>query len=366
MVFPATQSQAGLLPILDSVIGGIAPGGGKASPLRFGIYPGGGIGSVNPVLKARPEDPEKIISSLQDLRQGGPFVVRIYREYNSDADAGKDNTGLADEIRRYGDAGLDVEIVARFRPGGNGASVSGFSEYLRNLIRNYGGNPRFVRLQVTNEANVAGSPEASDGAYPAAVSALVRGVAAAGEEVRSTGSKVEVGFNWAHESSKARQRSFWKDVAAAAGPDFAGSVDWVGLNSYPGTWSPLQRGLRSRSARAGRTLVNHLVTLRRELMPIAGLGRGVSIEVAETGWPTGPGRSAPSQAAILNGMVGAVARSARTLNVTDFRWFDLRDSNSADPNFEGRYGLTGDAYEPKPAYFAYRRAIQRWGRNAGN
>ena len=58
-------------------------------------------------------------------------------------------------------------------------------------------------------------------------------------------------------------------------------------------------------------------------------------------------------------MVRSVVRARRGLNISDYRWFDLRDGNSSDPNFEGRYGLTDDRYRPKPAYATFRGRIAR-------
>src|SRR5436853_6340513 len=47
-------------------------------PLRFGIYPGGPAGSVNPKAPPRPEDPGKRLAALQGLRGDSPFVPRLY------------------------------------------------------------------------------------------------------------------------------------------------------------------------------------------------------------------------------------------------------------------------------------------------
>ena len=52
------------------------------------------------------------------------------------------------------------------------------------------------------------------------------------------------------------------------------------------------------------------------------------IHVEENGWPTGPGRSEAEQAAALRAMVRAVNDFRGTYNVTDYRWFDLRDHNT--------------------------------------
>jgi hypothetical protein len=60
----------------------------------------------------------------------------------------------------------------------------------------------------------------------------------------------------------------------------------------------------------------------------------------------------------------AVADYRASFNVTDYRWFDLRDSNSSDPDFQQHYGLTHDDYSRKPAFGAYRELIASLGRRS--
>ena len=59
-------------------------------------------------------------------------------------------------------------------------------------------------------------------------------------------------------------------------------------------------------------------------------------------------------------MVGAVDDFRGTYNVTDYRWFDLRDHNSSGPSFQQHYGLLRDDYSPKPAFGAYRELVRRF------
>ncbi len=136
------------------------------------------------------------------------------------------------------------------------------------------------------------------------------------------------------------------------------AVDWVGLDAYPGTVFPpieLHGGYRD-------GIVAAISQLRECFMPIAGLGPGVPIHVEENGWPTGPGRSEASQEVALRAMVGAVHRFRGTYNVTDYRWFDLRDHNTSSSNFQQHYGLLRDDYTEKPAFAAYRELVRRFAR----
>ena len=49
-------------------------------------------------------------------------------------------------------------------------------------------------------------------------------------------------------------------------------------------------------------------------------------------------------------MVRAVNDYRGTFDVSDYRWFDLRDSDTTSPNFQQQYGLMTDEYVPKPAF----------------
>jgi hypothetical protein len=67
------------------------------------------------------------------------------------------------------------------------------------------------------------------------------------------------------------------------------------------------------------------------------------------------------QQTVLRAAVQTVAAASTRYGVTDYRWFDLRDADSADSSFESHYGLTRDDYSPKPAFFTYRDLIARLG-----
>lgn len=334
----------------------------SAPPLRFGIYPGGGAGSVAGKADPLPEVPALRLAALQELRgPAGRFGVHLYTQYTGDraADAGT-AIWLDGEIAAYTAAGIEVELAVRYKPVSTDAAagVRGFTAAVRELVGRYGTNPRFTSLQVTNEANIPGAPDASDGAFPGAVDALVQGVIAARAEVLRTGhTQVKVGFNWASDTRPAASTEFWAAVAHLGGSAFRDAVDWVGLDSYPGTWSPTLPLTSLLPQLAGDALDGALQTLRSCLMPAAGLGAGVPIHVSENGFPTGTGRSHETQAQVLESMVRAVSTRRAAYNVSDYNWFDLRDSRTTDPSFESHYGIMRDDYTPKPAFGRYRDLI---------
>jgi hypothetical protein len=216
-----------------------------------------------------------------------------------------------------------------------------------------------VGLQVTNEVNFYPfAPDASDSAFEGARDALIRGVEEAHELVRRHGfGRLRVGFNWAYRTDPAREADFWGYLRDHGGKRFARAVDWVGLDAYPGTVFPPAEPPTGTGYRDG--MVNAMSVLRECFMPIAGLGGDVPIHVEENGWPTGPGRSEQEQVRALRKMVGAVHDFRGTYNVTDYRWFDLRDHNTSGPNFQQHYGLMRDDYSEKPAFGVYQRLVAR-------
>ena len=206
----------------------------------------------------------------------------------------------------------------------------------------------------TGTKNLTFSPDSSDGAYQGARDALIQGVIAAKDEARRRGfAQLTTGFNWFYRTDPSSEASFWGYLRDHGGPRFVAAVDWVGLDAYPGTVFPPAEppgGERDGMAAA-------MSQLRKCFMPIAGLVPSVPIHVEENGWPTGPGRDEDRQAAALETMVRAVHDFRGTYNVTDYRWFDLRDHNTSSLNFQHHYGLLRDDYSPKPAFDAYRRLI---------
>jgi hypothetical protein len=329
----------------------------KPAPrLRFGITPAGEAGAIGSA-PLTPIDRGKTFQALDRLRpRKAPFVMRLNRFFWSDGEKG---------IRRferiatsYTRRGYRVELQLRYHPtAAQEGNVRGWLRFVRKVVRRFGPNPRVVGLQVANEVNFYPiAPDASDSYYDGARDALIRGVEVAHRLVRRLNfHHLEVGFNWAYRTDPNRESSFWTYLRDHGGRRFARSVDWVGLDAYPGTIFPPTEPPGGEGYRDG--MVNAMSELRECFMPIPGLGPRVPIRVEENGWPTGPGRTEDEQVRALRQMVGAASDFRGTYNVTDYRWFDLRDHNTSSDNFQHHYGLLRDDYSPKPAFHAYRRLV---------
>jgi hypothetical protein len=237
--------------------------------------------------------------------------------------------------------------------------VPGYVSFVRDIVRAFGPNKRFVALQVTNEANIRTAPDAADGYYAGAVDALLHGVIAAKAEARRHGfGRLAIGFNWAYSLGPA-DRAFWQRLGRGGGA-FRRALDWVGIDVFPGTWGPRSQGSNVPSATT-RTTRDALATLRNRFMRLAHIPSRVAVHVSENGFPTGPRRSEAMQSAVLEAAVAAVNASRAAYHITDYRWFDLRDADSSSTSFENRYGLLNDDYTPKAAFNVYRRLVANLG-----
>ena len=331
-----------------------------APPLVMGIYPGGLAGQIGPPKPPKPEDGAERLDALERLRGDREFAVHLYVKFSGDGKSDTDNARIGRELDDYMARGYEGELVVTYRPAARRGApdVADFVAYTREVVRRFGPDPRFRSIQVTNEVTNDLSPDASDGAFPAARDALIGGVIAAKEEARRGGfDQLEVGFNWLYRLDPDREEKFWTYLGEKGGPRFLDALDWVGVDAYPGTFFPpaVQPGGERNS------LVNAFSVLRECFLPLAKIPKSVPLHVSENGYPTSPARTYEQQEGFLRSMVGTVSELRGNYNVTDYRWFDLRDGDSGDPDFGQQYGLMRDDYTPKPAFGAYRELVARLG-----
>jgi len=323
--------------------------------LRVGITPGVQTGQLGtgPAPPRTPEDPVRHLEALDRLRggpRGVPLVLRLHRFFWSDGEEGVQRfLALA---HRYTDRGFLVELQLRYHPTPEQeGDIEAWTRHVRDVVRRFGANPRVVAIQVTNEVNLTFSPDSSDGAYEGARDALVQGVIAAQDEKRRRGfEQLEIGFNWAYRTDPASEQSFWNGVRDRGGRPFVEAVDWVGLDAYPGTFFPPAEA--EGEERDG--MVNAMSSLRCYLKT-PGIPESVPIHVEENGWPTSPTRPEDKQARVAEILFRAVHDFRGTYNVSDYRWFNLRDGDSTSPNYQVRYGILRDDYTEKPAFGVLQR-----------
>ena len=326
-----------------------------APPLRFGINPAGEAGALGPMIPAVPGTKEQDLAALAQLHpEGKPFTVRLNRFFWSLGQEGvRRFLALA---KRYTNNGYEVELQLRYhpRPDQEG-NIDRWLHFVRKVVRRFGPNPGVTALQVTNEVNFyAIVPDASDSSYEGAREALVRGVKAADRLTERLGYEhLEIGFNWAYRTDPNREANFWSYLRDNGGPKFAAALDWVGLDAYPGTvFPPVETGDGYRDG-----MVNAMSVLRECFFVVAGIPETVPLKVEENGYPTGPGRPEAEQVNAMEQMVRAVSDFRGNYNVSDYRWFDLRDHDTSSANFQHHYGILNDDYTPKPAFETYRSLV---------
>lgn len=323
--------------------------------LRFGIGPLAQAGQIGPLPGAAvPEQPERTHDALARLKPpGGAFVLRLNRFFWSDGEAGIQRyLALAE---RFTSRGYLVELQVRYHPNAEQeGDIAAWTRHVREVVRRFGANPRVVALQIANEVNLTFSPDSSDGSYEGARQALVDGVIAAKDEARRNGlDHLEVGFNWAYRTDPAQEESFWRALKDRGGAEFVRAVDWIGLDAYPGTvFPPAEADLES--YRDG--MVNGMSSLRC-FAAIPGIPASVPMKIEENGWPTYPGRSQAMQSDVLREMVRAVHDYRGTYNVSDYRWFNLRDGDSSSPQPFQHFGLFDSSYREKPAFGVYQGLV---------
>jgi hypothetical protein len=326
--------------------------------LRFGVSPlaaGSAGGTQTP---PKPEHPEAAIRELQRLRAGHrQLILRLNRMFMSDGEAGVRR--YAALVDGYAAAGFDSELQVRYHPAdGQAGDMAAWKRYVEAAVDILGRRPTVKALTITNEVNFPISPNTSDGSYPGALQAIVVGVTAARHALDRIGRPdVELGFSFAWRWLPDSDAEFWRQLGELATPQFRRALDYVGLQIYPGLVFPPA----SSAAAAGDDTVEALTLLRDCYMPKAGFGRKVALWVTENGYATNLGRTEPDQDVALSVTLDAVHRYSGTLGVTDYRWFNLRDNDSAGTDLFAAVGLLRDDYSEKAAFGTYRSYIDRIG-----
>jgi hypothetical protein len=348
-------------PYCTGSYGGAPPRTGV--PVRFGIDAGlaGSAGSVQ--LPSTPDDPAKDLAAVRALRPPGTvLVVRLNRLFWSDGQGGID--AFQRQAARYTRAGFEVEVQVRYHPPpGQAGNIHSWVEYVRHVVDSLGADRRVVDMTITNEVNITFSPNTSDGAYPGAKNALIAGIEAAHAEALARGFKqLRFGFTYAYRFSPEGDAAFFSYLGQHGGPAFLRALGFVGVDFYPGTIYPpvltSPDGYRAALAQAAGVV-------RECLARKAGIARSVPLWFTEIGVPTGA-LSEAAQAAGLVQLTRAACEYAGTFNITDYRWFNLRDNGpqAASPLSFSTSGLLRSDYRPKSSYPAYRRQISACGERA--
>jgi hypothetical protein len=318
--------------------------------LKFAIAPGS--------APATPSEVAKTMTALRQLKASGkPLVLHLYSGYTGPQPWPKYRALLGRELSAFERAGFDVELVLRFAPLGDRGSprdVRAFAALVRRIVGAFGGSPRFTSVQITNEADLSRSA-ASDGHFNrgfAAWQALIQGVVAAKATARAHHfEQLKVGFNFATDG-----RAMWRYLGHHAGAAFTRALDWVGIDTYPGTLTPLPKDrLQPGIAVAIKQAIHQT---RHVDLPLARIPDKVALHFSENGYATSVGHSYDMQATALRTAVDTIALLSTSEHVTEYDWFELRDPTDSKLRPVDQFGLLRQDYRPKPAFDIYRRLIQ--------
>jgi hypothetical protein len=327
-----------------------------APRLTFGIYPGSITGSDSPeMLVGPPDEPARIQAALDELRgDGGPFLVRGYIPFHDSPPARPVTSPTPVDVEQYARDGRRLDVVLQFQSAGG--NVDGYVEFVRQQVRRYGSLAD--SLQVTEEANFTNGPPVIDGTFPDVREALVQGVLAAKDEARCCGyDDLKIGFNAVPSFDPGND--FWQAIGELGRQSFVEALDYVGLDFFPDVFRPVAPDGQPGDLR--QMVVVILQAMRESWMPAAGIPAAVPIHVAENGWPTSPERSHQRQAVALETIVRTVHDYRGNYHITHYRLFDLRDTDSSNPDIFYQFGILRDDYTPKPAFEVYRRLIAELG-----
>jgi hypothetical protein len=292
-------------------------------------------------------------------------VVRLNRLFWSDGQAGISRFQRL--TRTYTHAGDAVELQVRYHPAtGEAGDLARWVRYVRHVVDVFGANPGVVAMTITNEVNIAFSPNTSDGYYRRAPDALIAGVEAAHREaVKRHFRQLRFGFTYAYRQLPAGDAAFFKYLGTHGGASLRRSLGFIGLDFYPGTVYPPVM-LPGDTYRA--ELAQAAGVVRDCLAPMARVPARVPIWITENGVPTGT-RSEAEQASALRELVRAARDYSGVYGITDYRWFNLRDSVAGPPQTLtgltfATDGLLRSDYVPKPSFAEYRRLIGAFGKRS--
>jgi hypothetical protein len=327
--------------------------------LRFGVtpLPAGTVGTAQGAVA--PIDAAKRDAALERLRPDHRvLVIRLTRLFMSEG--AKGIRRVARRARAYARAGFAVEASIRYHPSPEQeGDIRAWRRFVRKAAKRLGRVPALVALTITNEVNLALSPNTSDGGFEGARDALLRGIPAADRVLRRIDRPdVKLGFSYAYRYLPDEDASFWTELGDRGTRRFRRALDYAGVQLYPGLFWPPALVTET----AGEATLEALTLVRDCFMPKARLGRDVRIWITENGYATNLGHTEARQATELEDTLNRVRRHSRTLGVSDYRYFNLRDNRANGTDLFDNVGLLRADHSRKPAFGVMREAIRRFGR----
>jgi hypothetical protein len=315
--------------------------------LIFGIYPGGAVGGGNGIVRGDPDNPESIRHALDELYPGkGPFLVRAYLHYRGN---GEFNNLAPLNYEQYVNQIRKMDLVLGYQS--HDGNLDDWKDFICRMIRKYG--PSLAKIQIGEEPNLNGVSYV-DGDSPNVRSAVVVGVIAAKEEILNLGYDIQVGFNGVPTFNP--DNDFWREIGRLAkGTKFHECLDYVGLDFFPDVFRPVPS---EKLATAIKGVLQHY---RHVSLNEANISPKIELHITENGWATSPDRSEEKQAEVIEINIRTIFSLREEFNITHYELFDLRDADSANPDFFHQFGIMKHDYTPKKAFNLFKSMIQQLG-----
>jgi hypothetical protein len=275
---------------------------------------------------------------------GAPMGVHLYTSYEDP----QLPTRLA-AIRAYHAAGYQTLLTIHANASNGVLTPSMYSDYITQVLQQTGATLNAV--EITNEGNVPGSPETSDGSNPLIIEDLIAGVETAKNYARAHDPNVAIGFNWVFDYHL-DLNDFWQQLKLQATPTFLHDVDFLGLHTYPNLGSAATPV--NDSTNSGE--IDALQTARCE-MTYLGLPTTVPIDITEVGYPVSSPADYATQAdywsRVLN-TIYAYRANDGIRSVYIFRFPPTVSAASAD------FGIVNADGAARPSYDVIKASIAKF------
>lgn len=317
--------------------------------LIFGIYPGSGVGieieEGSGKIKGKKDEPKEIQKALTFLSGNKLFLVRGYVQY-----IGADNCKhlTPGNVEQYCNKNRKLDLVICYRT--HEDNMESWKDFIKATINQY--KDVLIKLQIAEEPNNPDTSSGGDGGSLHVKIAIIEGLIAAKKEIAKLGLDVQVGFNAV--ISFDVEDVFWQGMKKLITSDFIQSLDYVGLDFYPGVFRPLPPKVSLKEA--ARMVITHF---RTQNLVQAGIPNHIPIHITENGWPTNELRTEKEQAGAIEKIIRTVFEERKKLNITHYEFFDLRDCDILNNGFQ--FGLMREDYSPKPAFDVFSRLINELG-----
>lgn len=314
---------------------------------EFGVYVGGPAGTESGMTVSGPaNDASKINDALNDLQGSAPsFLARCYAGYHG---TGKEPRTIEMDVERFTTLSRKLDLVLCFQS--DDEDMEGWKAFITDHIEQYGQQTRY--LQITEEANV--NLPSLDGSHTHSRKALVEGIIHAKSIINNIGLNIQVGFNATPDFNP--NKTFWKEIKDLARPEFYRSLDYVGLDFFPGVFRPLP----SQNPADIHQLISKVIHAFKQDIADAGIDKDISLHITEHGFPTHVENSDQQQAEILSMIIGIIFELRSMFNIRTYELFSLRDADSNVKDVFYRFGIMQGDYSPKPAYFRLKELIKRF------